>query len=741
MIDGQRCYTDWTHGMACTGGKWGGSAIWCQATVDFGKTVTIDTVVMFHFREQDYPNTYKIQYWQNSAWVDVFSTTEGRKYLKWNYTQLTAAGWTGCCGQPSENTFTPVTTSRLRFTINNGDIEHGWFYELEAYCTSCNTQCAIATNCNGHATTVSGNLVSGCTCTCAPGYTGSSCNACATNYTGYPTCTAAPCTTATNCNGHTTAVSGNLVSGCTCTCATGYTGSSCNACATNYTGYPTCTVSRGGILGNVPVLAQPPGNLAYNPTCSGYPSISLSDKGWGGGATPCDMIDGQRCYTDWTHGMACTGGKWGGSAIWCQATVDFGKTVTIDTVVMFHFREQDYPNTYKIQYWQNSAWVDVFSTTEGRKYLKWNYTQLTAAAGWTGCCGQPSENTFTPVTTSRLRFTINNGDIEHGWFYELEAYCTSCNTQCAIATNCNGHATTVSGNLVSGCTCTCAPGYTGSSCNACATNYTGYPTCTAAPCTTATNCNGHTTAVSGNLVSGCTCTCATGYTGSSCNACATNYTGYPTCTVSRGGILGNVPVLAQPPGNLAYNPTCSGYPSISLSDKGWGGGATPCDMIDGQRCYTDWTHGMACTGGKWGGSAIWCQATVDFGKTVTIDTVVMFHFREQDYPNTYKIQYWQNSAWVDVFSTTEGRKYLKWNYTQLTAAGWTGCCGQPSENTFTPVTTSRLRFTINNGDIEHGWFYELEAYCTSCNTRGAIATRAATLNAQSRQTAMATQLP
>ena len=94
-------------------------------------------------------------------------------------------------------------------------------------------------NCNNHATSVSGDIVSGCTCTCATGYTGLICESCATHYTGYPTCEPILCDNS-NCNNHASSVSGNLVTGCTCTCATAYTGLTCESCATHYTGYPTC---------------------------------------------------------------------------------------------------------------------------------------------------------------------------------------------------------------------------------------------------------------------------------------------------------------------------------------------------------------------------------------------------------------------------------------------------------------------------------------------------------------------
>ena len=74
---------------------------------------------------------------------------------------------------------------------------------------------------------------------CPAGFVGEDCDSCAPGYTGYPTCVSNPCDNS-NCNGHATSVSGDILSGCVCTCATGYTGLTCDSCATHYTGYPTC---------------------------------------------------------------------------------------------------------------------------------------------------------------------------------------------------------------------------------------------------------------------------------------------------------------------------------------------------------------------------------------------------------------------------------------------------------------------------------------------------------------------
>ena len=97
--------------------------------------------------------------------------------------------------------------------------------------------------------------MSGCTCTCSTGYGGATCSSCSTRYGG-PACTPIVCTSIDDCNGHASSVSGTLLSGCTCTCSTGYNGATCRSCSTYYTGYPQCTLTLCGT--SVTLTSQPP---------------------------------------------------------------------------------------------------------------------------------------------------------------------------------------------------------------------------------------------------------------------------------------------------------------------------------------------------------------------------------------------------------------------------------------------------------------------------------------------------
>ena len=159
------------------------------------------------------------------------------------------------------------------------------------------------------------------------------------------------------------------------------------------------------------------GDLALNTAGSGSPSPLESDSGWGGGSYPWQIVDGNRTYPgEWARGLAFTGGT-SGYVEACgerQATIDFGEPRTFNRVVVWHHGLEHVPNTYKIQYWNdaNPSWVDVFSTTNGHSYLKY------PTENWS----TPTENTFDAVTSSKVRFALNNCDITHGWIYEFEVY-------------------------------------------------------------------------------------------------------------------------------------------------------------------------------------------------------------------------------------------------------------------------------------------------------------------------------
>lgn len=175
----------------------------------------------------------------------------------------------------------------------------------------------------------------------------------------------------------------------------------------------------------------------------------------------------------------------------------------------------------------------------------------------------------------------------------------------------------------------------------------------------------------------------------------------------------------SPPENLAYNPYRTGFPHPLDSDNGWGGGRDKWDIVDGVREYmANKASGLAFTGGisGWMGPCGWRQATINFGVETTFNKVVVFHHGRKQVPNIYSIQYWDagQAAWITVFETTNGngRDYLLYPWDGLPPHCWFESHSTPTENTFPPVTSSKVRLRLNNCDIVHGWIYNFEVYYT-----------------------------
>lgn len=91
--------------------------------------------------------------------------------------------------------------------------------------------------CNGHAASCDPQTGA---CTCAVGYTGTTCGQCAPGFVGYPSCVDNLCEP-DPCGGH--GISCNPATGA-CNCATGFAGDHCESCAAGYVGFPNCVDDR-----------------------------------------------------------------------------------------------------------------------------------------------------------------------------------------------------------------------------------------------------------------------------------------------------------------------------------------------------------------------------------------------------------------------------------------------------------------------------------------------------------------
>jgi hypothetical protein len=127
-------------------------------------------------------------------------------------------------------------------------------------------------------------------------------------------------------------------------------------------------------------------------------------------------VDGSRVYSIYTNGLAFTGGTFGWleACGWRQATIDFGRPVTFDSVSVWWAVRAHIPIRYRIQYLAGDTWRTVFSTDNGLAYLR--------PAGEEAWWNRITDNAFPAVTSPQLRLLLNNCDGSHGWIHELEVY-------------------------------------------------------------------------------------------------------------------------------------------------------------------------------------------------------------------------------------------------------------------------------------------------------------------------------
>jgi hypothetical protein len=169
-------------------------------------------------------------------------------------------------------------------------------------------------------------------------------------------------------------------------------------------------------------------NRALNSDRAGFPTPVESDHGWGGGADVWELVDGRTSYESWAHGLAFTGGHDGpsGGAPWHepagvrQATIDFGREVTFDRVVVWNHGDEHTPDEAWLEAWVGGAW----------KRLESRRARATARAEGQGS-GSATADTFTfpEVTARKLRYGFDNAGRNvlgtwnvHGWLYELEVW-------------------------------------------------------------------------------------------------------------------------------------------------------------------------------------------------------------------------------------------------------------------------------------------------------------------------------
>lgn len=171
--------------------------------------------------------------------------------------------------------------------------------------------------------------------------------------------------------------------------------------------------------------------------------------------------------------------------------------------------------------------------------------------------------------------------------------------------------------------------------------------------------------------------------------------------------------------DLALNDGTFKYPNPTESDDGWGAAVYPWQIIDGIRGhYNNWNYGLAFSGGKdeYMDTCGWRQATINFGKKIKFNrTVIWFHeCSVSSIAKSYVIQYWseeeQNWKNAKIINTKQEEASLYIQAIEKKKQQMNSCFGIPCEDTFKTVYSSKVRYSFNNCDGDHGWINEFEVY-------------------------------
>lgn len=162
-------------------------------------------------------------------------------------------------------------------------------------------------------------------------------------------------------------------------------------------------------------------NVAANGLRSECPDPFGTDRGWGGGTDPWELVDGLRDYPEWHHGLAFTGGigRWIELAGPRQAVISLCAPQRFHKVILWHHGDDHVPAETYLDYWDGTNWVAVsFQRSYDLGYVPVG-----------GCGAKPDTYTFCPVTGSALRYRFDNRflniigtQITHGWLTEFEVW-------------------------------------------------------------------------------------------------------------------------------------------------------------------------------------------------------------------------------------------------------------------------------------------------------------------------------
>ncbi|MBU1070556.1 lamin tail domain-containing protein [Myxococcota bacterium] len=404
---------------------------------------------------------------------------------------------------------------------NNGECacDDGYIGDPDTGCTLAGT--CEANTCTGHGTCDdAGGVV---TCDCNTGYTGEFCGTCDTA-NGYVTdpenpgdCIQNPCTPDPCYGNGTCTVENNLP---VCDCNTGYAGGNCNRCDTD-NGYMDDPENAGECI-----LDACFGYDCGNGTCAlngGTPTCTCSTGYTGAACDACDTASGYVASIAITGTCVlnpCLSQTCSNHGTCSQSDTDTAQCACATGYFGATCSTCDTANDYIASTLSPGTCIPTPCTagacnSHGTCTVVSDAASCACATGWTGA-------TCSTCATGYTGPLCDTCDTANGYVASTLVPGT-CITDPCTGEDCNSHGTCAAVNDAP--SCTCATGYTGTACDACdtandfvASNATP-GTCITDPCLSQT-CSGHGTC-SIDAADATVCACATGYTGALCAACDT----------------------------------------------------------------------------------------------------------------------------------------------------------------------------------------------------------------------------
>mmetsp|Transcript_25902 Transcript_25902/g.65627 ORF Transcript_25902/g.65627 Transcript_25902/m.65627 type:complete len:1566 (-) Transcript_25902:377-5074(-) len=401
-------------------------------------------------------------------------------------------------------------------------------------------ECAQS-SCSGHGS-CSQDLT---TCTCNTGFSGSSCDSCETGYFG------SACLPCASCGSHGSCDDGMTGSG-RCNCDSGWRGGECQECASGYYGASCSACSDCGSNGLCIDGMAGSGNCLCLAGWRGSNCSLCAKDYYGSSCVPCscngrgtcnDGLTGTGCMCNsgfgGDHCEDCMTGYYGSTCAACSScqphsTCDDGMTGSGTCVCDDGWASPNCDACVSLHFGANCSACPSCDHGSCDEGLTGN-GQCNCDAGWSGALCDACASGFYGASCDACP-SCGNGACNEG----------------------------LSGDGL----CTCNAGWTGAACDSCLTDYYG-SSCSACP-----SCGTHGSCSDGITGNG-TCICATGWSGTSCDVCADGYFG-STCAACPTPCGGH----AVCNDGLTGDGTC-------VCDLGWTGAA--CDS-----CLTDY-FGASCT--------------------------------------------------------------------------------------------------------------------------------------------------